>query len=111
LTPPLPLLSPYLLDFLCCRVNTDLTPRLTAGRRAFIVLAQPPVPPQPRERPLDHPPGGEDFKLLALTLHDNHPVFHTGTPLPLPHRAAVILVVGIDLLQAGGRPGRQLAQH
>ena len=44
----------------------DIDPGLTTLRVRLIVLAQPPVPAQPGERPLDDPPLGQDDEPLRV---------------------------------------------
>src|SRR5947209_14043238 len=83
--------------------HTDLTPGLTAGGRTLIILAQPPIPTHPGVAPLHHPPAGEEFKLLPLPFHNDPPVFHPGTLLPLPTVMAVVFVVSVYLLKPACR--------
>src|SRR5512142_3553486 len=51
--------------------HSDVAPRLARRLRPLVILAQPPVPPQPGERPLDDPTPRQHLELrLALGADD-----------------------------------------
>src|SRR5206468_1875553 len=86
-------------------------PRLARPLRPLVILAQPPVATQPRERPLHDPTPLQHLELLLLTLgftlgpyhHLQDPAADLLGPLGDP---AVVDPIGQDLLQP-----RELAHH
>ena len=87
-----------------------MDPGLGGGRQGFIVLAQPPAPFQPSQRPLHHPSPRQHLKVMAVlgTLHDlHHPAGPGHDPI---NQLPSVAPVSPDQLQAWKSSG-QLGDH
>ena len=83
-----------------------MDPGLGGGRQGFIVLAQPPAPSQPSQRPLHHPSPRQHLKVMAVlgTLHDlHHPAGPGHDPI---NQLPGVAPVSPDQLQAGESSGQ-----
>src|SRR5271166_1091360 len=80
----------------------DLDDRLARLRQVFVVLAQPALTPQPRQRPLHHPTASQGYEPALAGRAADHPqlIRPVMDPQPALQFVVVVLVVRLDHFQA-----------
>src|SRR4051794_10913346 len=91
--------------------HRQLDPRLGTRGRRLVVLGEAPIPPQPGERPLHHPPPRQDDETTGRLLHHLQPDRLRQPPGGHPVGDAAVRPVGPHPLQPAEPPADHLEQQ